>query len=252
MKKISLLIFLLPLITIAQKDSVLSGVYNFVQPLGKMDKISSLVMLEGKTHDFEWLQVTSNLILSTEKIKQQVPKNEEHALILKSGLFSIQIGDSVFTATGGSMAVMVPGQKYSISCSTPGTYYIMKYRSKTPVDAERMKANSKSFVKNYDSIVYKPNNRGGGRKDFFERPTVVQKRFEMHITTLKEGLASHDPHTHRAEEIILMIRGETEMILGDKTYKGNDGDFYYAGSNVLHGIKNTGTSACMYYAIQFE
>jgi (S)-ureidoglycine aminohydrolase len=42
------------------------------------------------------------------------------------------------------------------------------------------------------------------------------------------------------------------MILGDKTFKGKDGDFYYAGSNVLHGIKNIGTSPCMYYAIQFE
>lgn len=252
MKKIFLFVFLLPFITAAQKDSVLSDVYKFVQPLGKMDKISSLVMLEGKTHDFEWFQVTSNLILSTEKIKQQVPKNEEHALILKSGLFSIQIGDSVFIATGGSFALMVPGQKYSISCKDPGVYYVMKYRSKTPVDPERLKSNNKSFVKNYDDIVYKPNNRGGGRKDFINQPTVMQKRFEMHITTLKEGLASHDPHTHRAEEIILMISGETEMILGDKTYKGKDGDFYYAGTNVLHGIKNIGTSPCLYYAIQFE
>jgi (S)-ureidoglycine aminohydrolase len=252
MKKLFLLAVLLPLFCVAQKDSVSSGVYKFTQPPGKFDKISSIVMLEGKTHDFEWLQVTSNLILSTEKIKQHVPKNEEHALILKSGLFSIEIGDSVFTATGGSMAVMMPGQKYSISCKDSSIYYVMKYRSKTPVDPERMKANYRSFVKNGDDIVYKPNNRGGGRKDFFERPTVMQKRFEMHITTLKEGLSSHDPHTHRAEEIILMIRGETEMILGDKTYKGKDGDFYYAGSNVLHGIKNIGTSPCMYYAIQFE
>ena len=80
----------------------------------------------------------------------------------------------------------------------------------------------------------------------------MQKRFEMHITTLKEGLSSHDPHTHRAEEIILMINGETEMLIGDKNYQGKTGDFYYAGSNMLHGIKNIGQAACMYFAIQFE
>ena len=244
--------YLLPLLAAAQKDSVLSGVYKFNQPPGRMDKISSLVILEGRAHDFEWFQVTSNLILSTQKIKQQVPKNEEHALILKSGLFSIQIGDSVFTAGEGSVAVLVPGQKYSISCRDPGIYYIMKCRSKSPGDPERIKNNGRSFVKIYDSLVYKPNNRGGGRKDLFERPTAMQKRFEMHITTLKEGLASHDPHKHRPEEIILMINGETEMMIGDKTYQAKAGDLYYARSNVLHGIKNIGASACMYFAIQFE
>ncbi len=74
----------------------------------------------------------------------------------------------------------------------------------------------------------------------------------MHVTTLKEGVRSHDPHTHRAEEIVLMIAGNTEMQIGEKFYKGTTGDFYYLGSNVLHAIKNVDTKPCMYFAFQFE
>jgi len=80
----------------------------------------------------------------------------------------------------------------------------------------------------------------------------MQKYFEIHVTTLKEGLRSHDPHTHRAEEIVLMIEGDTEMQIGEKFYKGKTGDFFYLGSNVLHAIRNEGTKSCMYFAIQFE
>lgn len=125
----------------------------------------------------------------------------------------------------------------------------MKYRSRKPVDAQR---GGSSFVKIWENIPFKPNNNGGGRRDFFEQPTVLQKRFEMHVTTLKEGLKSHDPHTHRAEEIILVIEGETEMQAGNAVVKTAAGGFYYLGSNVLHGIKNIGTKSGMYFAIQFE
>jgi (S)-ureidoglycine aminohydrolase len=252
MKKLFLALLFVPMLVLAQQDSVLSGVYKYKAPVGKMENISSLVLLEGKTHDFEWMQITSNLILSVNPIRQQVPKNEEHLLILKSGLFTIKLGDSVFEMRPGSIVVLMPGQKYAISCRDPGSYFTMKYRGKSPVDKEQMQKNGGSFVKVYDSVVYKPNNRGGGRKDFFERPTVMQKRFEMHITVLKEGLTSHDPHTHRAEEIVLIINGQTEMLIGDKTFQGKEGDFYYLGTNVLHGIKNTGVAPCMYFAIQFE
>jgi (S)-ureidoglycine aminohydrolase len=69
---------------------------------------------------------------------------------------------------------------------------------------------------------------------------------------LKEGLKSHDPHTHRAEEIVLVIDGQTEMELGSKLYKGTVGDIYYLGSNISHAIRNDGKGLCSYFAFQFE
>jgi (S)-ureidoglycine aminohydrolase len=78
------------------------------------------------------------------------------------------------------------------------------------------------------------------------------ERFEMHVTTLNEGLKSHDPHTHRPAEIILIIEGNTEMQIGDDFYQGTQGDLYFVASEVPHAIRNTGKSACSYFAFQFE
>jgi (S)-ureidoglycine aminohydrolase len=80
----------------------------------------------------------------------------------------------------------------------------------------------------------------------------MSKRFEMHVTTLNEGLKSHDPHTHRAEEIVLMINGNSEMQIGENFYKGSVGDLFFLGSNIPHAIRNVGAGSCMYFAIQWE
>jgi (S)-ureidoglycine aminohydrolase len=247
------LLLFTPLTILAQKDSVLSGVYKWSEPaISKQNKIASTVLLEGKVHDFEWMQLTANsLNPSSVRIKQTVPKNQEHLIIIKTGVLQIEIGDSTFALNAGSVAVLMPGEKILLNSTQPCSFYIMKYRSKTPKDLERGQKNGGSFVKFWDGIPFKPNN-GGGRRDYFEHPTAMQKRFEIHVTTLKEGLRSHDPHTHRAEEIVLMIEGDTEMQIGEKFYKGKTGDFFYLGSNVLHAIRNEGTKPCIYFAIQFE
>ena len=254
MKKLFTVLFFIPVAGFSQKDSVLSGVYKWIEPaIARQNKISSTVLLVGKVHDFEWMQLTANhLNPSPVRIKQTVPKNQEHLIIIKTGILNVKLGDSTFALTPGSVAVLMPGEKIFLNSTQPCSFYIMKYRSKATKDLERSKKNGGSFVKLWNAIPFKPNNNGGGRRDFFEHGTAMQKRFEMHVTTLKEGLRSHDPHTHRAEEIVLMVEGNTEMQIGDKFLKGATGDFYYLGSNVLHAIKNIDTKPCTYFAFQFE
>ncbi|MFY7839891.1 MAG: cupin domain-containing protein [Lacibacter sp.] len=251
MKRLLILIFFLPFIAFAQKDSILSGAYSWQQPVAKRGTISSVVLLEGKAYDFDWMQFAANKIPGKTEIKQTIPANQEQLLIVRSGSITIHFANSSFVLTANSVAVLMAGEKYSLSNTsmTDADFFSMKYKGKKAADVQR---EGKSFVKILENIPFKPNNNGGGRRAFFEQPTVMQKRFEMHVTTLKEGLKSHEPHTHRAEEIILMINGETEMLLGDKSYKTQAGGFYYAGTNVLHGIKNIGSTPCMYFAIQFE
>ena len=99
-------------------------------------------------------------------------------------------------------------------------------------------------------IPFKPHDKGGIR-NYFDLSTAMSKRFEMHATTLKEGLKSHEPHTHTAEEIVLITHNKTEMQIGDKFYKGETGDIYYLGSNVPHAIQNNGKGECTYFAFQF-
>jgi (S)-ureidoglycine aminohydrolase len=238
-------------VSFAQQDSVLSNAYEWKQPLVQKNKISTAVMLQGKVHDFQWMQLTANTIFGKKKIKQEVTVALERVIIVKEGSCIINLNDSTYTLTPGSMAILMPGQKYWLKNNSKGasSFYSMNYISKKPMDIAR---GGKSFVKIWGNIEYKPNNNGGGRRDFFERPTAMQKRFEMHVTTLRAGIKSHEPHTHRAEEIVLIMDGETEMQLGDKVVKTTVGGFYYLGSNVSHAIKNIGTKPSTYFAYQFE
>lgn len=249
--KTLLLLLLLPITIVAQQDSALSGAYIWKTAIPVIDKISSSILLEGTVHDFKWMQITSNVITSAKKYKQHVAASYEQLIIVKSGSLKISFNGSSYNLTANSVAVLMPGQKYSIRKTGKGAveFFAMKYTSKKPAHAKR---GGKSFVKIWEDIPYKPNNNGGGRRDFFEQPTPMQKRFEMHVTTLKEGLKSHEPHTHRAEEIVWMLEGDTEMQLGNGIVKTAVGGFYYLGSNVSHAIKNIGTKPATYFAFQFE
>jgi (S)-ureidoglycine aminohydrolase len=250
MKKILLLLFLLPLVAFAQNDTIASGPYNWQQTSLKKNKISAVVLLEGKAHDFEWMQISASYMSDTRNIKQVVPDSAEQVIIIKDGWCRITVNDTNYSLTPGSVVVLMPGQKFTLQTGKPTLeFFAIKYRSKKLIDEQRR---GRSFVKIWEDIPFKPNNNGGGRRDFFECSTVLQKRFEIHVTTLKEGLRSHDPHTHRAEEIVLMIDGDTEMQIGEKMYTARPGGFYYLGSNVLHAIKNTGSRPATYFAIQFE
>ena len=254
MKKIFLIVLVLtPALCFSQ--AIASKKYSWIVPTGRGGaNIVSSVLFEGSGHDMQYLQMSANAIRPAKnRSSLQVPDNEEHLLLIKTGILKIGIKDSVWSIGGGSIALLMPGERYSLqnagkdSC----TYYVMKYRSRLPMDQARGKASGGSFVKDWKKIVFKPHDRGGLRS-YFEKGTAMSKRFEMHVTTLKEGLRSHAPHTHGAEEIILVIENKNEMQIGDKFYKGDTGDIYYIGSNLLHGIKNIGTETCTYFAFQFE
>ena len=254
-KGFSLLYILLPLFVIAQQDSLLSGMYQWKEPKKQGQKnISSAILFEGKVHDMEWLQMSANVLTpSTIKSNVNVPGDQEHLIIIKSGTISLGINNSTYSIGAGSIALLMPGDTLSLqnqgreACK----YYLMKYRSKLPIDVERGKTSGGSFVKDWKQIEYKPHDKGG-RRDFFERPTTMCKRFEMHVSTLKEALKSHDPHTHKAEEIVLVTEGKTEMQIGNTFYKGGEGSIYYLGSNVPHAIQNNGKGNTTYFAFQFE
>ncbi len=247
---------LLPVLVFAQKDSIPSGVYSWKEPDQKVSKnILSAVLLEGQAKDMEYLQMSANILLpAKQKTRFQVPENEEHLLLIKSGRLTITLKDSSWSIGGGSIALLMPGEKYTLqslnkeACS----YYTMNYRSKLPADAARGKAAGGSLVKDFSKIEFKPHAKGGVR-NYFDRPTVMCKKFEMHVTQLNEGLTSHDPHTHPAEEIILLISNKTEMPLGgEKLLKAGAGDFYFIGSNISHTIKNDGKGPSVYFAYKIE
>lgn len=245
---------LCPILLSAQRDSISAGLYSWREPAKQTSKgISSASLFEGTTFDMTWLQMSANSIASAKaKMTINIPDNEEHLLIIKSGTLAIG-RDSVYSLSTGSVALFMPGETYVLqnNGNERCDYYLMKYVSKGPVDMQRANNSGGSLIKDWNSVEFKPHDKGG-RRDFFERPTALCKRFEMHETTLKAGLKSHDPHTHRAAEIIVVVHGNTEMQIGDKFYKGTKGSVYYLPSNILHGIRNIGVEDCSYFAFQFE
>ena len=68
-----------------------------------------------------------------------------------------------------------------------------------------------STVFDWTAMSDKPTNVGSVRSVVRQR-TATLDELEMHITTLKPGLASHDPHQHVNEELIIVREGTVETL----------------------------------------
>jgi len=271
MKKIiAFCLLLTPFLLRAQGDTIAAGVYAWKEPVGGEHPVSP-VLFEGSSADMSLLEMSTHAFARKQILRVTVPSTEEQLLIVASGVLSIRRGTTQtniesMTTNGrvdtpkvvdwmrhsaptplllsGSVLMMAPGERYVIEGGI-GTYYLLRFRSKAPAK------DSASFVIDIGKTVFTPNAKGGGRK-YFERGTAYSRRFEMHATTLNEGLKSHDPHHHRAAEIIILTRGRAEMQIGDSFYPVGTGDVVYLASNVSHALTNKTAGQCTYFAFQFE
>jgi (S)-ureidoglycine aminohydrolase len=179
--------------------------------------------------------------------------DDEEYIIIKEGELKITLNDSSKVLGPGSFALFIPGDQHGIVNvgNTDATYYVFRYRSKAPVDMDRARKAGGSFLVDWNAIEFRPHGRGGIR-NFFERPTAMLRRFEMHVTTLNGGIKSHEPHTHEAEENVLLVKGNTEMQIAQTHQKAVDGDLIYLSSNILHAIENKGSQPATYFAFQWQ
>jgi len=233
----------------AQDAVVNPGTYSW--PSGSAGLSSTVI--SGSGHDLSKVVVTGNTLESRKKKKVKVPDQEEQLILVKSGVLTIILHDSTYSLSKGSIAMIMPGDGYVLQnmTKTAVAFHLMKYQSKLPVDAARGKNAGGSFVKDWNKLQFNPHDRGGVRP-YFNRATAMTKRFEMHVTTLNEGITSHPPHTHGAEEIILVLDGNVDMLIGEKNYKGKPGDLLFVTSNIPHSLKNDGAGQCTYFAFQWE
>jgi (S)-ureidoglycine aminohydrolase len=177
----------------------------------------------------------------------------EECIIVKEGKLQATVdGKSTVLGPGGVLLLM-PHQMHSLENVGDGnaTYYVMRYRSKKKMDLERAQASGGTLALNADSLEFIPSVRGGGRY-YFDRPTSMCERFEMHVTQLNKKGESHKPHSHIETEIILIISGDTEMTIDGKEYTASTGDLYVMNSGFLHGIRNAKDSPCSYFAFKWK
>jgi (S)-ureidoglycine aminohydrolase len=244
------LLITLPFSASAQ-SSIKAGVYSW--PTFSDQKNGSKIFLTGSAYDLSLLEIAAHLLGSQKKSHVRVLNTEEHLLLIKSGVLTITLHDSIFSLGKGSIAMFMPGEKYSVQNTEtiPCEFHLMKYTAKLPTDLARGNSSGGSFARDWNNLTFRPHERGGVRS-YFDRPTAMTKRFEMHVTTLKENFKSHDPHRHRAEEIILVLEGKVEMLIGETNYTANAGDVLFAPTNIFHGLKNIGSGTCSYFAFQWE
>jgi (S)-ureidoglycine aminohydrolase len=254
----STLIFLLLFTTIqlmAQSEQVESKVYAWNElKVEQRDDCQRRQILEGSTMDLQYFEVHASTILPGQMPHQAHTHDSlEEMILIKEGKLQVTLGNESKILGPGSVVLIMPGDEHGLYNvgDTPATYYIIQFKSRKPLNTDRGKSGGGSVMIDFDELEFKPHDKGGIR-NYYRRPTSMFDSAEMHVTTLRENIQSHEPHTHGAAEIVLMISGNSIMQIGDSFYQGTAGDLFYLESQVPHAIQNTGDEPCMYFAFQWE
>jgi len=179
--------------------------------------------------------------------------DEEELIIIREGSLKITIKEKSRVLGPGSIAYIIPGEEHGWenTGTVAATYYILKFKSKTRMDLERAVKAGGSVMLDWSEIAFNKTEKGG-RRNVIDRPTSMFKRFEMHVTTLNQGLSSHAPHTHPAEEMIIIRHGETSMQIDQSHQLAHPAAVVFLSSMIPHALTNKGDSSCEYYAFQWE
>lgn len=239
----------------AQSDSVLAGVYSYNNSKAiKIPGGERRNILSGSSTDLSKLEIHAVTLDAGKSARGAETANDLEKLILvKEGSLSLMVNDSTKVLGPAGYAVLLAGDKQGFinTSATPLTYYSISYRSRLPVNIKRGMDAGGASMKDWKDLQVKQTAKGESRQ-IFDRPSSMFARFDMHATALNPGFDSHAPHNHRAEEIILMIKGEIQVQLAQNFYPAIAGDVIFYPSNSLHAVKNTGNLQCGYFAIQWR
>jgi len=222
---------------------------NIPESVFKFSENSTLA--DGETFHYKNIKLET-MNLGATKTLHLTNVEREQIIIIKEGELKVRYKNNQKDLGPNSVIVLHPGDKGSIQgISDNVKFYKMSYISRKPIDKKRGRKNGGSYVVDFDELEFKPHDKGGLR-NYFRKATTMCPYYEMHVTNLNPNVKSHDPHTHNASEIILMIDGETEMEMGNGLFKAESGDVYFVPANVPHAIKNVGEKQAMYFAYQWE
>ena len=105
-----------------------------------------------------------------------------------------------------------------------------------------------SKVFNWDQLRVRTTPHGE-RRDVSDNPTATLAVFECHVTTLNPGRASHDPHRHPQEELIIVKEGTLEVHINGETQRAGPGSVFFYASNDAHAVRNVGDIRATYWVI---
>lgn len=255
MKDLILILFCLaPFVVLGQWSEVNTGVYEWDKlPVREGNMRMGRKLLEGSFDHLAYLEIHATTQAKGAKPAPPHTQEEiEEILIVKEGLMKMTMNGESRILGEGSVICIPPLVEQSLENVGDGplTYYVMMYKSKKPMDVERGRANqSMKFVDTKELSNVK--NAKGSRTNYFDQPTTVCEKLELHVTQLDQKGPSHAPHQHVDSEIILIIEGESSLFLDGKNIKAKAGDLYLIASNQSHGISNISDKPCKYFAIRW-
>ena len=237
-----------------EQNEVASRVYSWPESYSEHGKgVQVARVLQGNTTALRHLEV--KVYSLSKKASHRVTSGQENEtlVIVKQGAIAAFLGGTEKVLGPGSVVVLFPGDTLEIENNEEGNarYFVFDYQSRGGVDLARGKEAGGSFVIDWDELEMKKTDKGG-RRNYFDQSTSALKRFEMHVTTLNEGLMSHGVHTHREEEFLLILENVVEEHIDGSVHEASEGDLIFLNSMVPHNITNIGTGQAVYFAFKWE
>ncbi|MEO5582426.1 MAG: cupin domain-containing protein [Saprospiraceae bacterium] len=238
-----------------QKPLLASGVYAWDQLLVKKSEDREVrKLMEGSTTLFEYLEIHATTQYKGAKPRlPHAQKDLEEIILVKEGTMKFTMDDKDAILGPGSVILIPPLAMQALENIGNGslTYYVLMFRSNTPMDMERSKSSGGPLFVNADDLVFKSNVKGG-RIDYINRPTAMCENAELHVTQLNVQGPSHKAHKHIDSEMILVIEGEIDVVIEGVPHHGKAGDLFLIHSNEMHGIQNTQNKQCKYFALRWK
>ncbi len=239
----------------AQLLPISSGVYHWKDlPVKKGTNRESRSIVEGTSAHFDYLEIhTTTQLQGAKPSPAHANKDIEELIIVKEGTMKVTIGSQTTLLGKGGVILILPAemQTFENVGNDQLTYYVMRYRSRKPMDIERGRMSGGSLLLNMDSLDVNTNEKGS-RRNYFERATAMCENFELHLTQRNVKGPSHEPHTHVDTEIILVLEGNPQVVMDNKEYNGAPGDLFFINSGLVHAGGNGSEAPCLYFAFKWR
>ncbi len=106
---------------------------------------------------------------------------------------------------------------------------------------------SKSRVIKYSDIPVRKFDNGGTQRPVMSGTLPTGEFIELHESMLPAGQMPHPPHKHPNTEVLFILDGQLEYIdEGGKLIAVGPKDIVFSASNIMHGLKNVGTTPANY------
>ncbi|RSL15696.1 cupin domain [Edaphobacter aggregans] len=92
----------------------------------------------------------------------------------------------------------------------------------------------------------------GESRTVLRGPTATLDELEIHVTTLNPGEASHPPHKHPNEELIILDQGTVEALINGEWKRVGTGSVIFNASNVMHSLRNVGDTPATYHVVNWH